>query len=122
MTVVGFAVGFRIGGSTVDAVAAFLLTILYGFAFVWLFIALGLMAGSPQAAQGCLPRFPLELRVVGLRAGGDHAGWLQGFATNQPLTQMVNTARLLTGGPAAERLLGHRSPTNPCRRCCGRRD
>ena len=52
MTVAGFAVGFRVTGTTVDAVAALGLTILYGFAFVWLFIALGLMAGSPQAAQG----------------------------------------------------------------------
>ena len=34
-------------------------------------------------------------------------GWMQGFAKNQPLTQMVNTVRLLTGGPAAQALLGH---------------
>ena len=33
-------------------------------------------------------------------------GWMQGFATNQPMTQMFNTVRLLTGGPAAEQLLG----------------
>ena len=52
MTVAGFAVGFRVTGTSVDAVAAFGLTILYGFAFVWLFIALGLASGSPQAAQG----------------------------------------------------------------------
>ena len=26
-------------------------------------------------------------------------GWMQGFASNQPMTQMVNTVRLLTGGP-----------------------
>ena len=42
MTAAGFAVGFRVTGTTADAVAAFGLTILYGFAFVWLFIALGL--------------------------------------------------------------------------------
>src|ERR1700749_2194588 len=40
MTVVGFAVGFRIHGSTPEAVAALGLTVLYGFAFVWLFIAM----------------------------------------------------------------------------------
>ena len=34
-------------------------------------------------------------------------GWMQAFATNQPMTQMVNTVRLLTGGPAAQQLLGH---------------
>src|SRR3974390_699087 len=52
MTVVGFAVVFRITGTVPEAVAAFGLTILYGFAFVWLFIFMGLAAGSPQAAQG----------------------------------------------------------------------
>src|SRR3974390_1809733 len=52
MTVVGFAVGFRLGGTTAAGLAAFGLTILYGFAFVWMFITMGLAAGSPQAAQG----------------------------------------------------------------------
>src|SRR6516225_11581198 len=42
MTVAGFAVGFRISGSTADAVAALGLTVLYGFAFVWMFITMGL--------------------------------------------------------------------------------
>ena len=75
MTAAGFAVGFRLGGSAGEALAALGLTILYGFAFVWLFIFLGLAAGSPQAAQGLsFLVFPLSLRVVGLRAGLDHAG------------------------------------------------
>ncbi len=108
MTAVGFAVGFRISGTTVDALAAFFLTILYGFAFVWLFIALGLLAGSPQAAQGLsFLVFPLSFVSSAYVPVSTMPGWLQGFANNQPLTQMVNTARLLTGGPAAEQLLGH---------------
>jgi hypothetical protein len=28
-------------------------------------------------------------------------------STNQPMTQMSNTVRLLTGGPGAQQLLGH---------------
>jgi hypothetical protein len=34
-------------------------------------------------------------------------GFLQGFATYQPMTPMVNTVRILTGGPQAQALLGH---------------
>ena len=34
-------------------------------------------------------------------------GWMQAFAANQPMTQMINSVRLLTGGPAAQQLLGH---------------
>ena len=108
MTVVGFAVGFRLGGSAAAGVAAFGLTVLYGFAFVWLFIVMGLMAGSPQAAQGLsFLVFPLSFVSSAYVPVSTMPGWLQGFAANQPLTQMVNTARILTGGPAAEALLGH---------------
>ena len=108
MTVVGFAVGFRIHGSTADALAAFGLTVLYGFAFVWLFIATGLFAGSPQAAQGLsFLVFPLSFVSSAYVPVSTMPGWMQGFANNQPMTLMCNTVRLLTGGPAAQQLLGH---------------
>jgi len=108
MTAVGFAVGFRTGGSATDAVAAFGLTILYGFAFVWMFIAMGLAAGSPQAAQGLsFLVFPLSFVSSAYVPVSTMPGWMQAFATNQPMTQMVNTVRLLTGGAAAQHLLGH---------------
>jgi ABC-type multidrug transport system permease subunit len=108
MTVAGFAVGFRVTGTTIDAVAALGLTVLYGFAFVWLFIALGLMAGSPQAAQGLsFLVFPLSFVSSAYVPVSTMPGWMQAFANNQPMTQMVNTVRLLTGGPQAQALLGH---------------
>jgi ABC transporter DrrB family efflux protein len=108
MTAAGFAVGFRIDGSTAYAVAAFGLTVLYGFAFVWLFIAMGLFAGSPQAAQGLsFLVFPLSFVSSAYVPVSTMPGWMQGFASNQPMTLMCNTVRLLTGGPAAQHLLGH---------------
>jgi ABC-2 type transport system permease protein len=108
MTAAGFAVGFRVTGTPLAAVAALGLTILYGFAFVWLFIALGLMAGSPQAAQGLsFLVFPLSFVSSAYVPVSTMPGWMQAFANNQPMTQMVNTVRLLTGGPAAQQLLGH---------------
>jgi ABC transporter DrrB family efflux protein len=108
MTVAGFAVGFRVTGTTLGAVAAFGLTILYGFAFVWLFIAMGLMAGSPQAAQGLsFLVFPLSFVSSAYVPVSTMPGWMQAFANNQPMTQMVNTVRLLTGGAPAQALLGH---------------
>jgi ABC transporter DrrB family efflux protein len=108
MTVVGFAVGFRLSGSAGAGLAALGLTILYGFAFVWLFIAMGLFAGSPQAAQGLsFLVFPLSFVSSAYVPVATMPGWMQGFANNQPMTLMCNTVRLLTGGPAAEHLLGH---------------
>jgi len=108
MTVAGFLVGFRISGSPTDALAALGLTLLYGFAFVWLFIALGLMAGSPQAAQSLsFLVFPLSFVSSAYVPVSTMPGWMQGFASYQPMTAMCNTVRLLTGGPAAQALLGH---------------
>jgi ABC-2 type transport system permease protein len=108
MTAVGFAVGFRIGGSVAQACAALALTILYGFAFVWLFIAMGLFAGSPQAAQGLsFLVFPLSFVSSAYVPVSTMPGWMQAFAEHQPLTYMCNTVRILTGGPAAQQLLGH---------------
>ena len=108
MTVVGFAVGFRISGTVAQALAAFALTVLYGFAFVWLFIAMGLFAGSPQAAQSLsFLVFPLSFVSSAYVPISTMPGWMQAFAYHQPMTQMCNTVRLLTGGKAAEQLLGH---------------
>jgi ABC transporter DrrB family efflux protein len=108
MTVAGFAVGFRSGGTPIQAVAALGLTVLYGFAFVWMFIAMGLFAGSPQAAQGLsFLVFPLSFVSSAYVPVSTMPGWMQGFARNQPMTLMCNTVRLLVGGPAARHLLGH---------------
>jgi ABC-2 type transport system permease protein len=108
MTAVGFLVGFRLQGGTGQGVAALALTILYGFAFVWVFITLGLMAGSPQAAQGLsFLVFPLSFVSSAYVPVSTMPGWMQGFASHQPLTLMCNTVRILTGGSAAEQLLGH---------------
>jgi ABC transporter DrrB family efflux protein len=108
MTVIGFAVGFRLGGSALAGLAAFGLTVLFGFAFVWLFIFMGLVAGSPQAAQGMsFLVFPLSFVSAAYVPVSTMPGWMQGFANNQPLTWMVDTVRCLTGGPQAQALLGH---------------
>jgi len=108
MTVIGFAVGFRLGGTVAQGLAAFGLTVLFGFAFVWLFITMGLVAGSPQAAQGLsFLVFPLSFVSSAYVPVSTMPGWMQGFASHQPMTYMVNTVRWLTGGPAAHQLLGH---------------
>ncbi len=108
MTAVGFLVGFRLGGSAAAGVAAFGLTILFGFAFVWVFAALGLIAGSPQAAQGLsFLVFPLSFVSSAYVPVSTMPGWMQGFANNQPLTPMCNSVRILTSGSAAQDLLGH---------------
>src|ERR1051325_214386 len=49
---IGFAVGFRLHGGALQGLAALGLVVAFGFVFEWLFIAMGLLAGTGQAAPG----------------------------------------------------------------------
>ena len=110
MTAAGFAVGFRIDGSTAEAVAAFGLTVVYGFAFVWLFIAMGLFAGSPAGGAGALlPGLSPELRVLRLRARLHHAR-LDARLRQQPAHDPHVQHR-----PAADRRPGRAAAARPPR-------
>ena len=107
---IGFAVGFRIHGSLAEALAAFGLLVVLGFAFEWLFITLGLFTGTAQAAQGLaflVIVMPLTFVSSAYVPVQSMPGWLQAFAEHQPLTVMVDAVRVLTQGQAAEALLGH---------------
>lgn len=108
MTAVGFLIGFRLDASVSSGMAALGLTGLYGFAFVWVFITLGLVAGSPQAAQGLsFLVFPLTFVSSAYVPVSTMPGWMQGFASYQPITAMCDTVRIFTDGSAAQHLLGH---------------
>jgi ABC transporter DrrB family efflux protein len=107
---IGFAVGFRLHGSVGGALAAFGLLVVLGFAFEWLFIWIGLLAGNAQAAQGMAflaVVLPLTFVSSAYVPVATMPGWLQAFAEHQPVTIMVDAVRVLTQGQAAEALLGH---------------
>lgn len=105
---IGFVVGFRVHGSLGAAIAAAGLVILFGFVFEWLFVLLGMVAGSAQAAQGfALLVFPFSFISSAYIPVATMPSWMQGFAENQPVTVMVNAVRCLTEGGPAEALLGH---------------
>ena len=105
---IAFAVGFRLHGSALDGLAAFGLVILFGFAFEWLFVTMGLFAGNAQAAQGMgMIVFPFAFISSAYIPVATMPGWLQVFAAHQPLTYMVDAVRALTLGPHAQALLGH---------------
>ena len=106
--VLGFATGFRFHGGVPRALAALGLCVLFGAAFSWLVIYMGLVAGSPQAAQGMsFMTFPFIFVSSAYVPVDSMPGWLQPIAENQPFTMMVGAVRSLTVGPEAEALLGH---------------
>jgi len=105
---IGFAVGFRVHGGVAAALAAFGLCVLFGFAFTWMFMTIGLVAGNAQAAQGmALIVFPFTFVSSAYVPIATMPGWMQGFARNQPLTSMVDAVRsLVLGSPRAAGLTG----------------
>jgi ABC-2 type transport system permease protein len=105
---IAYLVGFRLHGSAADGLAAFGLVIVFGFAFEWVFITLGLFAGNAQAAQGMgMIVFPFAFISSAYVPVSTMPDALRLFAEHQPLTVMVDAVRALTLGPHAEALLGH---------------
>jgi ABC transporter DrrB family efflux protein len=106
--VLGFATGFRFHGGVPRALAALGLCVLFGAAFSWMVIYMGLVAGSPQAAQGMsFMAFPFIFVSSAYVPVGSMPGWMQPIAEHQPFTMMVGAVRSLTVGPEAEAILGH---------------
>jgi ABC-2 type transport system permease protein len=107
-TAVGFLVGFRLHGSLTQGLAAFGLCVAYGFAFTWLFVLIGLVAGNAQAAQGMsLMVFPLTFVSSAYVPVDSMPGWLQPVAEHQPITIMTNAVRSLALGDPALAGLDH---------------
>jgi ABC-2 type transport system permease protein len=104
----GFAVGFRLHGSVAQALAACALCVLCGFAFLWMFVSIGLVAGNAQSAQGMsMAVYPLIFISSAYVRAGTLPGWLQPIATYQPVTIMSNAVRSLALGNPAAAGLGH---------------
>ena len=90
----GVLVGFRVDGSVLDAVAAFGLVVVYGFAFTWVFVVMGLLSGSAQAAQGLSLIFiPFSFLSSAYVPVATMPEPLRTFAEHQPLTPMVDAVR-----------------------------
>lgn len=98
----GFVVGFRPQGSLTAGLAALALCLLFGFAFTWVFITIGLFAGNVQAAQSMsLLVFPFTFVSSAYVPAESMPGWLQTFADHQPVTATVDAIRALSLGQPA---------------------
>ena len=107
-TALGFAIGFRLDASLLSGLCAFGLCVLFGYAFEWVFVTMGLFAGNAQAAQSMgLLVFPFTFVSSAYVPVATMPGWMRAVANNQPITDMVNAVRCLTQGPRAEALLHH---------------
>lgn len=104
---VGVAIGFRFHNSFDAIVAGVFVALLFGFAFSWISALIGMMVGDTETAQvaGFVWIFPLVFASSMFVPVSTMPGWLQGFATYQPVSVTVDTIRaLLLGGPVLESL------------------
>src|SRR5215831_20951618 len=105
----GFAVGFRSpagAGAVLEALAVIVAAI---FAFSWVFIFLGLIAGSAQAAASFATLVAVPLTFVSgafVPVSSMPAG-VHWFAAHQPLTALINAVRSLMLGGTDAAGVGH---------------
>ena len=108
MSVVGFAVGFRVQTNAVAFLAALGMVLLFAFSLSWVFAFIGLATSNPEAAQAA--SFPILAIFVFASSAfvplNTMPGWLQAFAEHQPVTAAINAVRaLVLGGPTASDVL-----------------
>ncbi len=104
MVALGLAVGFRFHNSLPAIMAGFVVILMFGYSFSWVYATIGLATKDPETAQvaGILPFFILMFASNAIVPLATMPGWLQPFARNQPLSLAVTSVRaLLDGGPAA---------------------
>jgi ABC transporter DrrB family efflux protein len=105
----GVAVGFRTHADPVSIVVAFALILAAIYAFTWVFISLGLVAGNAQAAQAMatLAVVPPTFVSNAFVPIDSMPGWLQDFAANQPVSVIINAVRSLMLGGTDAAGVGH---------------
>jgi ABC transporter DrrB family efflux protein len=100
MFVVGIAVGFRIEGTAVEAIAATLLLLFFSYAFSWIQAFIGLSVKSVEAANsaGFIWMFPLTFVSSAFVDTSNMPSWLQPIADANPFTKVTNATRALYNG------------------------
>lgn len=101
---VGLLIGFAPRGTPLDWLAAIGLLLAFEFGASWVGIVIGLlMWRNPVAVQGIffVIVFPLTFISSAFVPVATLPAWLQGFAANQPVSQLVDAIRALTMGHPA---------------------
>ena len=100
MLLVGSLFGFRFHQGIVNLILAIGLVLLFAYSFSWISAYLGLLIRDSETVQvaGFLWVFPLVFASSVFVPVKTMPTWLQVFARNQPVTQVVNAVRELTQG------------------------
>lgn len=105
MSLTGLIVGWRIRGSVFDAILAYLLILLWGFAMIWIGILVGSTMRSVEAVNGVMftTMFPITFLANTFAPSENMPGWLRPIAEWNPISSLVQAVRELWGntGPVS---------------------
>jgi len=98
---VGLAIGWRVHTNALDVIAALALALLFGYAFTWVGVCLGMVLRSPEAAQqtGFIIFLPLTFISSAFVPTQSMPGWLQPVAEWNPMSSLAAACRSLFGNP-----------------------
>ncbi|MDY7100939.1 MAG: ATP-binding cassette domain-containing protein [Actinomycetota bacterium] len=105
MVAAGALLGYRPDGGVGGAVAAVGVVLLFGYAFSWVFAAIGVATRDVAAAQfaGFVPVVSLVFLSGAWIPVESMVGGVQAFARNQPVNVTIEAARALSEGTADAR-------------------
>jgi ABC transporter DrrB family efflux protein len=109
LVVTGLIIGFSFQAGAPDVVVGFVLLLVFGYAFSWFFAFVGLMVGTPEAANsvGFIAVFPLTFISSAFVPVASMPTVLRDFANVNPFTIMVDAMRhLWLGAPAHNSVWG----------------
>jgi ABC-2 type transport system permease protein len=97
----GLAIGWRVHTNAGDVALALALVLLFGYAFAWAGILLGMVLRSPEAAQqlGFVLFLPLTFVSSAFVPTQGMPGWLQPVAEWNPMSAIAAACRHLFGNP-----------------------
>jgi ABC transporter DrrB family efflux protein len=97
----GLAVGWRPDAGAASIAAGFGLALLFSYALTWAMACLGLLAASPESAQGIVMLFMFPLAFVSnvFAATQGMPAWLATIANWNPVSAVTSACRSLFGNP-----------------------
>ncbi len=95
MSITGLLVGWRIRNSFLDALGAYLLLLLFAFAFSWVMALVGLLVPSPEVVNNAsfVVIFPLTFIANTFVDSSTLPGFLRTFAEWNPISAVTQAAR-----------------------------
>ena len=99
MSVAGFAVGWRIRGSVLDAVVAYALLLFFSYSFSWVMACLGLMVPTPEVVNNAtfIVLFPMTFIANTFVPSDNLPGVLRTIAEWNPVSTLTHAVRVRFG-------------------------